>query len=295
MRLPPYCILFVVLLLTAGSAIARTGPKPFFFIQMADTQFGMFTNNQGFEKETALFEKAISEANQLKPAFVVICGDLINKPGDPEQRKELLRIAAKLDKYIPLHLVSGNHDVGGEPTPESLALYRKTIGKDLYSFEHNGTIGIVLNSTVIHHPDLALKAYDDQLAWLRKELTRARAKNPAHIFIFQHHSYFLEKPDEADQYFNIPLERRRVYLELFKEYGVRAVFSGHYHRNAYGTDESLEMITTGPVGRPLGTDPSGFRIVTVYPDHMEHVYYGMDAMPDSVKMEPAAKMEQAGQ
>lgn len=285
MRLPSYCLLFVLLLLTAGSAIARTDPKTFFFIQMADTQFGMFTNNEGFEKETALFEKAIAEANRLKPAFVVICGDLINKPGDSEQRKEMLRIAGKLDKRIPLYLVSGNHDVGGEPTPESLALYRKTIGKDQYVFKHNGTIGIVLNSTLIHHPNLAPKAYDDQLAWLRKELIRARAKNPAHIFIFQHHPYFLETPDERDKYFNLPLERRQVYLDLFKEYGVRAVFAGHYHRNAYGKDGAMEMITTGPVGRPLGDDPSGFRIVTVYPDRIEHTYFGMGAMPAAVPLE----------
>ncbi|HEY3132736.1 MAG TPA: hypothetical protein VGL91_25015 [Acidobacteriota bacterium] len=32
--------------------------------------------------------------------------------------------------------------------------------------------------------------------------------------------------------FNIPLERRKVYLELFARYGVSHVFAGHYHRNA---------------------------------------------------------------
>ncbi len=41
---------------------------------------------------------------------------------------------------------------------------------------------------------------------------------------------------------------------------VRAVFAGHYHRNSYGTLGKMEMITTSAVGRPLGVDPSGFRV-----------------------------------
>ena len=48
---------------------------------------------------------------------------------------------------------------------------------------------------------------------------------------------------------------------MFDEYGVEAVFSGHYHRNSYGEYNDIKMITTGPVGKPLGSDPSGFRIV----------------------------------
>ena len=55
-----------------------------------------------------------------------------------------------------------------------------------------------------------------------------------HILMFQHHPLFLAKEDEPDQYFNIPLERRTPLLDQLKEADVRAVFAGHYHRNAYG-------------------------------------------------------------
>jgi hypothetical protein len=44
----------------------------------------------------------------------------------------------------------------------------------------------------------------------------------------------------------------------------------------------MEMITTGPVGRPLGKDPSGFRIVTVYETEIQHKYYGMADVPDNI-------------
>jgi N-methylhydantoinase A/oxoprolinase/acetone carboxylase beta subunit len=51
------------------------------FIQMSDPQFGMFSKNQNFEHETVNYEFAIATANRLKPAFVVITGDLINDCG----------------------------------------------------------------------------------------------------------------------------------------------------------------------------------------------------------------------
>ena len=40
--------------------------------------------------------------------------------------------------------------------------------------------------------------------------------------------------------------------------------AGHYHRNAEGRAGAMEMITTGPVGKPLGNgSQSGMRVVIV--------------------------------
>ncbi|OYZ45111.1 MAG: hypothetical protein B7Y19_08900, partial [Sphingobacteriales bacterium 24-40-4] len=89
--------------------------------------------------------------------------------------------------------------------------------------------------------------------------------------------------NEADEYFNINIERRKMYLELFKQYGVKQVFAGHYHRNSYGRSGDLEMITTGPVGRPLGADSSGFRIVNVKGKIVEHQYYALDSLPEKLR------------
>lgn len=50
------------------------------------------------------------------------------------------------------------------------------------------------------------------------------------------------------------------------------MFAGHYHRNAYARAGEIEMVTTGAVGRPLGDDPSGFRVVDVHDDRLEHSY-----------------------
>jgi hypothetical protein len=48
------------------------------FIQMSDPPC-MYTKDQDFEQETSNFEFAIAAANRLKPAFVVLTGDLITK------------------------------------------------------------------------------------------------------------------------------------------------------------------------------------------------------------------------
>ena len=79
-------------------------------------------------QETANFEFAIATANRLKPAFVIVTGDLVNKADEKGQADEYLRIAAKLDRSIPLYQLPGNHDVGNDPTPESIAAYTARFG-----------------------------------------------------------------------------------------------------------------------------------------------------------------------
>src|SRR5258708_13435 len=115
--------LFLALAFT-GTLTAQT------FIQMSDPQFGMYAKDAGFEHETANFEFAIATANRLKPAFVVITGDLVNQAGNAAQAAEYKRIAGKLDSRIRLFEAPGNHDVKNEPTPESLAWYRNQFGPD---------------------------------------------------------------------------------------------------------------------------------------------------------------------
>ncbi len=247
-----------------------------FFIQMSDPQFGMYSANREFTHETVNFEFAIATANRLAPRFVVITGDLVNQGGNAAQIREFKRIAAKLNPVIKLYSVPGNHDVGNEPTPESLAAYRKEFGPDYYRFESADLEGFVLNSSLIAAPQNAQQEADRQEAWLKAELAKPKSR---YRVIFQHHSWFLEDPDEADQYFNIPLATRKRYLKLFHDSGVTHVFSGHYHRNAYGKDGQLEMITTGPVGMFLGKDPSGMRIVTWSETGIEHKYYDLGSIP----------------
>lgn len=280
-----------------GGRPALSAEEPFFFIQMSDPQFGMFEQGRkemNFRQEINNYTMAMAEANRLKPRFVVVTGDLINDPGDVRELAILRRINATLDPSIPLHLVAGNHDVGNEPTAQSLADYRKTIGPDHFVFVEGASHFIVLNSCICHSPKNVPDEWLKQVEFLKQELGRAAGAGAKHIILFMHHPLFLEKPDEKDQYFVVPTERRKVILELLRAHKVSAVFAGHYHRNAYGKDGAMEMVTTGPVGKPLGKDPSGFRIIKVYPDRLEHAYHGLGQIPDSVQFKkPAANPPKA--
>jgi serine/threonine-protein phosphatase CPPED1 len=262
----------------------QAAADPFFFLQFADPQFGMHTKDRDFVQETANYEFAVATANRLRPRFVIVCGDLVNKPGDAAQIQEYLRISGKLDPAIKLYHVAGNHDVGNEPTPESLAAYRARFGPDYYSFRQGDVYGIVLNSSLIHSPQKAPGELKKQDAWLEAELEKARKSGAPHVVVFQHHPFFLERADEPDQYFNIPLVRRKPLLEAFREAGVKFLFAGHYHRNAYGRDGEMEMITTGPVGMPLGGARSGLRVVWVTGREIRHQYFEFGALPNQATL-----------
>ncbi len=269
--------------------LAAAAADSFFFIQLSDPQFGMFTGNKDFAQETANFEFAVATINRLKPAFVIITGDLVNKAGDAAQIAEFKRIAAKIDPAIPLHNVVGNHDIENVPTPATVAAFTNQFGPDHYTFRHAGFAGIVLNSIVIHSPLQTTNEFAEQQRWLRAELAQARQDGAQPIVVFQHHPWFLKTADEPDQYFNIPRERRAPHLALFHEFGVKYVFSGHYHRNAIARDGDIEAVTTGPVGQPQGEDKSGLRIVIVRDNRLEHRYYQFGEIPNRIDLGAAKR------
>lgn len=292
MKKSPWFFAFALGLL-ALAPVRMAAEEPYFFIQLSDPQLGMFTDNRDFAQDAANFEFAVTAVNRLHPAFVVITGDLVNKPADAAQIAEYRRIVGRIDPAIPVYNVAGNHDVENEPTPESLAAYTKVFGADRYTFRQRGLVGIVLNSSVIHSPARTAEQLAEQEQWLRGELGKAKAEGARHIVVFQHHPWFIQSATEADQYFNIPLARRAAYLALFREYGVRYLFCGHYHRNAEGRDGTIENITSGPVGKPLGGAKSGLRVAIVRDDRIEHRYYELGELPTRIELNPAAAKKDA--
>jgi 3',5'-cyclic AMP phosphodiesterase CpdA len=274
-----------ILLFWAGTLAAQT------FIQMSDPQFGMYTKNQGFEHETANLEFAIATADRLKPAFVVVTGDLINEGSNAAQAAEYKRIAAKLNPAIRLFSMPGNHDLENEPTPETLARYRERFGPDYYTFRIGDVAGFVVDSSLIKAPEKVPEDTAKMEAWLRAELAKAKRDGVKHLIVFQHIPFFVTDPNEEDKYDNIPRARRREYLKMLHEYGVHFVFAGHYHRNAYGRDGDLEMITSGPVGMPLGGAKSGLRIVRVAGGGVTHRYFDFGDLPDTLEAAFAAQVK----
>ncbi|WP_242094368.1 metallophosphoesterase [Aestuariivivens sediminicola] len=274
--------ILIFLLFITFSVIAQqeNSTAPYFFIQISDTQFGMFENNKGFEKETELYEETVKHINRLKPDFVVITGDLINKPDSREQLAEFKRITSKIASDIPVYLTPGNHDVKNEPDRFSIKQYLKDYQYQWFSFEHKGSQYIGVNSSVIKTN--FLKYERKQFNFVKRELKKS--KDAIHKVVFCHYPFFNSKFDEEEGYSNIGLENRMKYLDLFANYGVDAVFAGHLHDNNEVSYKDMQFITTCAVGKPLGDAPSGFRVIKVYPDRIDSIYYGLEKVPEAITL-----------
>ncbi|MGI6074252.1 MAG: metallophosphoesterase [Fermentimonas sp.] len=245
--------------------------KDFTVVQLTDPQFGFFSENKTFEKETELYTEAVRQINELKPAFVVITGDLVNNAKDTAQINEFKRITALIDDDIPVYLIPGNHDLGQNPTKEDFEFYFNNYGKgtDRFSVKHEGSAFIGINSVVIKS-DKNQKEEKRQYRWLKRQLRKM--KNSDNIVIFTHYPFFINDINEKETYSNQSIENRHKYFELFKKYGVDVVFAGHLHNNAEASYDGISMITTNAVGRPLGEARSGMRIITIHNGELSNEY-----------------------
>jgi len=285
----------------------------FSFIQLADPQFGMFAGSsgktdeeiadsaerglliskvprfEGLAPETALFTRAIEHANRLKPSFVVVCGDMVDKSDNDDQVAEVKRIAALLDDSIPLHWVAGNHDVALDhinPDQESIDRYVDNFGPDYYAFSHGGIRFVVINSTLFTSPGQLTDRAEAQLAFVEAEAiivsTQQRESEntdpgAGRIVLLSHHPLFIKTPGEANNPWSITRQYRTPLLEIAADHGIKTNFAGHWHRNNIANKDGLEVISSGPVGLPLWHDPSGYRVVNVTASGITHEYHSLES------------------
>lgn len=271
----------------------------FRYVFLADTQLGCYATFSGFDQDridsyalmgmrveqvppvegmewdAARYRRAVEMINEIRPAFVLIGGDLIDDPNSDDQTEEFLAITRLVDPDVEVRLVPGNHDIAPDavvPTTESITRYRDRFGPDYYTFVHDRVLFVVMNTTVIDHPELVASEWDDQRAFLEEELTAAASRDVDHVVLIGHHPLFLRRDDEPDVYWNLPLERRAHVLGLARQAGVELGFAGHWHRNHQATSGGFTQVISGPVGFPLGDDPSGIRTVSVGAEGISHRY-----------------------
>lgn len=274
----PVLLLLLVTISINGQSQKKSSSAPLFIIQVTDPQFGMYESDKGFTKETELYEKAVSAINNLNPDFVVITGDLTNKKDDPAQISEFKRITAMINKEIPVWYSPGNHDIGQPTTQKDIDKFRADYGHDRFSFKHKKSVFVGINSCIIKSNDPVLEK--QQLDWIKKELSKA--KRARQTIIFTHYPFFINAFDEPETYSNIAVETRNRYMSIFKEYGVDAIFAGHLHNNASAKSGNIQMITTNSVGKPSGKVQSGIRVIKVYRDRVESVFYTLNEIPEKI-------------
>lgn len=88
---------------------------------------------------------------------------------------------------------------------------------------------------------------DEQLKWLEKLLqcpAKDSDKKPVHTIAFQHIPPFVRQVDESEQWCNLPVDGRMKLLELLDANGVKWLFCGHFHNNAYGSYKNVNVVIT---------------------------------------------------
>ena len=224
------------------------------FVQMCDTQLGM----GGYDHDVAMFKLAVEQINELKPDFVIICGDLVHDNYNEQAYKDFNAINGSFE--IPSYPAPGNHDVGKNPTLESLEAYRKTIGEDYYAFEHKGVAFILVNTQLWKSP-LAGESEKHDL-WFEEELKKARDKDLT-IFVAGHFPPYIRDPEEKENYGNLPIEARRRFLGQLKTYKVAAYLAGHIHRNNIVDYGKIQLVASATTSRNVGSEPMGYRVWTI--------------------------------
>ena len=242
--------------------------KPLTFVHMSDTQIGFIDTSAHFVHSDSLYAAAVQAVNAIDPACVVITGDLVDSDSNQEQNEIFEKRTGEIE--APVYYVPGNHDIRGY-TPEKFGEYVAKRGYGHFSFRlggRKGTAFIGIDSNCIK--DGCEEAEKEQLAWLEEELAKARTAR--HKLIFLHCPIILESMDEKEEYFNFPMDKRKFYIDMFKEAGVEAVLAGHTHRKVVTECDGIKFYTVGPIGNALGDGTPGFNVVTVGPDGVNAEY-----------------------
>jgi len=179
----------------AGGELARIikgrsgeAPRPFSFVQLSDTHVGFSgpPNPLG----TRAFEEAVRTINALPepPDLILFTGDLTHDSEDrgehASRMKKFREIAAGLN-VRNVKVIPGEHDAG----LDGGALFRDVFGETHYSFDHKGVHFVALDNVSRAKPEVG----GEQLAWLKKDLSRFDASAP--VVLFTHRPLFDLKPE----------------------------------------------------------------------------------------------------
>jgi predicted phosphodiesterase len=224
--------------------------QTFTFAQVCDTQLGF----GGYEHDLKSFRQAVKHINALKTDFVVICGDLVDNP-DEKSFADFNKVKAGFN--MPCYCAAGNHDIGSKLPLVSLPIYRKVVDKDYYSFEYRKHTFVIVNTQLWKTPVKGESEKQD--SWLEATLEAASNRRDR-IFVVGHHPLFIAKPDEIEEYYNLPVAKRKILLNLFEKYGVVTVLGGHTHNLLINEYKGIQLVNAETLSKNFDKRPLGFRV-----------------------------------
>ena len=227
------------------------------FLQVSDTHIGF--NKEANPDVAGTLKQTISliGALPIKPALAIHTGDIthLSKAQEFDAAAQLLSGL----NITELHTVPGEHDVTDGPGVEYFNRFGKASdNKGYYSFDHSGVHFIALVN-VMHFKQNGLGALgDDQLQWLKQDLSGRSASTP--IVVFAHMPMWtIYEPwgwgtSDADQAFS-----------LMKRFGSVTVLNGHIHQIVQKVEGHMTFHTARSTAYPqpaagIGPGPGPLKV-----------------------------------
>lgn len=197
-------------------------------------QFAIIGDRTG-GADPGVFNSILEEIDLLKPECTITVGDMIE--GYTEDLDRLNKEWTEYKKIIdghssPIYHTPGNHDITFDAMEES---YRDNIGKPYYSFNHEDIHFVILD---VSRSNNSVEIPEEQIKWLKKDLKK-KGKKAACTIVFMHKPFWY--PTIADS-------KPDLLHDIFKEYGVDAVFTGHYHHYFSGEYDGIIYTSLGSSG-----------------------------------------------
>ena len=233
-----------------------TRSEIFTFVQITDVQFGY---GESYEYDLDSFRYAVKQINHLNPDFVVMCGgDLGITATDHSAFTDFNEIRRGLN--MPSYCALGNHDlIQDTPSRSNLESYRQIMGEDHLSFEHKGYTFIIVNTQLWKNPIKGEDEADLHDKWFIQTLKTAYEKQH-HVFVVGHYPLFLKTADEEENAFTLPPARRTMLINLFEQYGVVAMLTGHTHAFIANNYNGVQLVSCETTSQNLDGRLLGFRM-----------------------------------
>jgi len=205
-------------------------------------RFAVIGDRTGSHVE-GIYGQVVTEIARLRPEFAITVGDMIEGyTNDTAQMvaewTEYLALLEPLD--VPVYFTPGNHDITYDGM---LPMYRRFIGKPYRSFNHRGLHVVVLDNS---RWDVIAEFPAEQIAWLIEDLKQHADAQYTAVFFHQPYWYRTIADNKPDTLHNI-----------FRTYGVDAVFTGHFHRYFTGEYDGIKYTCIGSSGGGADASPSG--------------------------------------
>lgn len=265
--------------------VRGAGTGPITFVQISDSHYGYSMPLHAYR-----FRQAAEKINALPfdVAVVVHTGDLASDNLHLEATGSAVSNQLSLIKK-PLLCVPGNHDLqakgsnGASRLAKCVDIYTRYIGPLGQVYETNGVVFIAVYTEPLRGrtPSVEVEGFDP-LAWLEARLAEAGDKP---VFVFTH------TPDGEDFYNNElhpgwPEPQRRAWRRVLTQGNVKAIITGHYHRDELQQDpDGIPTHVGNSVANFWGRQGS-FRIYTYENDRLSFRTVYLDDPPQGTHLNP---------